>query len=101
MPITQIAITMKWCNRKAQGFSPGDRQNATRPERAAELIGLHAASVRREGSHLRDYSWEIGWYRTSRISVALSGRSRGDAVPRAKALGYSLRPFHGQKQGRE
>jgi hypothetical protein len=59
---------MKWFNRIAQGFSPGKMDRRDRPERAAEL--------------------------GSNIGIRLFGVGR---LPRAKALGYSLGPFHGQK----
>jgi hypothetical protein len=81
---------MKWFKRTAQGFSPGNLKYKTRPERATDvrdvLIGGARKFLRRRGNP---------------GSVAPSGRLRGGAVPRAKALGYSLRPFHGQRQDHE
>jgi len=76
---------MKWFERIAQGFSPGNWQRKTRPERAAEIRDV---SYRRR--HL------LRRPRRSHL-VTLSGRGRVGAFPRAKALGCSLRPFHGQK----
>ena len=77
---------MKWFNKTAQGFSPGYRQNKSRPERAAD------ASACRH--HLSSWRGRIE-------SVALSGRALVDALPRAKALGcsvYALRAKETQKE---
>jgi hypothetical protein len=50
---------MKWFNRTAQGFSPGNAGIRTRPERAAQW--------RKLSPHLRN--------KPAHLSVALSGRS--------------------------
>jgi hypothetical protein len=76
---------MKWFDRIAQGFSPGNWQRKTRPERAAEI---------RDVSYRQRHLLRL---RRRSDSVALAGRGRVGAFPRAKALGCSLRPFHGQK----
>jgi hypothetical protein len=75
---------MKWFDRTAQGFSPGDMQPEPRPERATDAREVLSGPrfLQRRRTH---------------DSVALSGRIHEDACPRAEALGYSLRPFHGQK----
>jgi hypothetical protein len=69
---------MKWFNRTAQGFSPGNRQKKTRPERAADISPVLSGR--------RHLSPQWG----PRDSVVLSGRGRVGAFPRAKALGCSL-----------
>jgi len=77
-----VRLTMKWFNRTAQGFSPGNRQKKPRPERATDMRGV--ASWRR---HLLPR-------REGPDSIALSGRAPVGAFPRAKALGcsaYALR----------
>ena len=76
---------MKWINRKAQGFSPGDIQHEPRPERATDARDVLSGCV------------FFLQRRRRPDSVAPSGPIHGDAFPRAEALGYSLRPFHGQR----
>src|SRR5260221_5762590 len=76
--MTVVRLTMKWFNRTAQGFSPGNRQKKPRPERATDIRGV--ASWRRHFLPRRERP----------DSIALSGRAPVGAFPKAKTLGCSL-----------
>jgi hypothetical protein len=76
---------MKWSNRIAQGFNPG----LDRKKRALKATpDVLARPVDRRPN---DQNPCFGRH--------FQGAS-GDIAPRAEALGYSLRPFHGQKLSR-
>jgi hypothetical protein len=73
---------MKWSNRIAQGFNPGwDRKK--RALKVAPDVWAWPADRRPNNPN-------------PRFGRHFQGASR-DIVPRAEALGYSVRPFHGQK----
>jgi hypothetical protein len=73
---------MKWSKRIAQGFNPG----LDGEKRALKVApDVEARSVDRRANN-----------RNTRFGRRFQGASY-DSTPRAQALGYSLRPFHGQK----
>jgi hypothetical protein len=76
-------LTMKWSDRIAQGFNPGLKEEKralkVAPEVGPPLVDRSANNLNtRFGRHFQGASYDI--------------------IPRAEALGYSLRPFHGQNQ---
>ena len=90
-------LTMKWSKRIAQGFSPGlDRKK--RALKVAPDVWAWSADRRTNNPNMR-----FGRHFSSFVPVSpkttadRQGASCG-VTPRAKALGYSLRPFHGQNR---
>jgi hypothetical protein len=75
-------LTMKWSKRIAQGFSPGYLWHKMRPESGARGECVQAIPALTP--------------RFARISDAAFRALSLTNYLRAKALGYSLRPFHGQ-----
>ena len=74
-------LTMKWSKRTAQGFSPGYAWHKMRPESGARGECVQAIPALTP--------------RFAPISGAAFRALSLTNYPRAKALGYSLRPFHG------
>ena len=96
---------MKWFKRIAQGFSPGKMQWRDRPERAAEF-GSNI-TVRFRGVEKQVFVCSVSQNAAGNgvgqnRPITNLGRPcraiRYGVSPRAKARGYSLKPFHGQKR---
>jgi len=84
---------MKWSNRSAQGFSPGYARPRRPPWkwRPSACRRIEAGWYRCESSD----AWSC-WKKCASLGRHFQGDS-GSGPPRAKALGYFLGPFHGQR----
>jgi hypothetical protein len=101
---------MKWFNKTAQGFSPVSCRDKPRPERAAESEGYvisGSVAVERTTSKLSFPGFVPSASRYGAIGnkagarrSPLQGDLAVDSFPGLKHLGYSVRPFHGQKTSR-
>jgi hypothetical protein len=78
-------LAMKRLKRTAQGFSPGDPKYASRPERATDARDV-----------LSGCPGELLGHTVAQVRSPLQGDLLGSLYPGLEALGYSLRPFHGQ-----
>jgi hypothetical protein len=86
-------LTMKWSHRIARGFSPGWTSPKTALKVATEWGPFIPARPSQTLTPFKTSSLDS----TPHIRSPLSGRSWRVTPPRAKALGYSVRPFHGQE----
>ena len=82
---------MKWSNRIAQGFSPGLGTPQDRPESGDRTCGVESRL-----DVINSVTGIVVLEETAPLGRHFQGGVR-TCRPRAKALGYSVRPFHGQE----
>lgn len=79
-------LTMKWFERSAQGFSPGECPIANRPERATDSCAVYSTMI---------LIGEVAKCSEQNRSVALSGLHLLWRYPGLKPWAVFLEPFHG------